>query len=240
MTNNLDCSIVSCTQCGLQKICFPKGLYRTDIELLENIVDVKPSIYKGDYLFKSGDEFLSLFAVKSGLIKVFSVSENELEIIHGFYLPGDVVGVDALAQKKYSFNAVALDVTSVCGINMSQMEKLSKLVPNLNMNVLNIMSQEIIEGRLHAELLTKKRAEQRVAYFLWSMVERFRDRGYCYTDFRLNILHKDMAIFLNLTPETVSRVLTQFYKKNILTWKKKEVSVFNLSILKNLALGEYQ
>lgn len=237
MTDNLACSNSSCANCGLQKVCFPKGLYRTDIEILESVVDKKPSIYKGEYLFKSGDEFTSLFAVKAGLIKVFSLPDNEPEVIHGFYLPGDIVGVDALAATKYTFNAIALDLTTVCGINMSQMEGLSRLIPNLNMHILGVMSQEIIEGRLHTELLTKKSAEQRVAYFLWSMVERFKDRGYHHTEFKLNILHKEMAIFLNLTPETVSRVLTQLHKKNILIWKKKEVSVFSLVNLKKTALG---
>ncbi len=237
MTENLACSSSGCTECGLQKVCFPKGLNRIDIELLETIVDNRPSLYRGEYLFKSGDEFSSLFAVKAGLIKVFSSPENEPEVIHGFYLPGEVVGVDALASKKYSFNAVALDVTNVCGINVLQMEELSRLVPNLNMHVLQIMSQEILEGRLHAELLTKKSAEQRVSYFLWSMVERFKERGYNYTEFRLNILHKEMAVFLNLTPETVSRVLAQLCNKKILTWRKKEVFIFSLEGLKNLALA---
>lgn len=235
MTENLPKGNASCSQCALQKICFPKGLYRADIQLLEEIVDRKPSLAKGEMLFRAGDPFSAVFAVKAGLIKVYTESEADGEVIHGFYLPGDVVGVDALAHNRYLFNAIALDVSNVCSIDLTQMHSLTSKVPNLNMHLLNIMSNEIVEGRLHSELLSKKSAEQRVANFLWSMVVRFRDRGYHYKEFRLNILHKEMASYLNLTPETVSRVLTKLSKQGVMTWKKKEVEVFDMELLQSLA-----
>lgn len=237
MTNNpynLNKHNSNCSQCGLQNMCFPKGLFRTDIDLLESLVTHHPCLSKGEYLFKAGDAFVSLFAIKAGLVKVYSNVEGK-EVIHGFYLPGDVLGVDAIVSQKYKFNARALDMTSVCGIKLSEMDKIYQLIPHLNNHVLNIMSEEILGGRLHSELLTKKSADQRVAYFLWGMVERFKSRGYHYTEFRLSILHKEMATYLNLTPETVSRVLSNFSRKSIMTWKKKEVLIYDLNALEKLA-----
>ncbi|BBP43995.1 cyclic nucleotide-binding domain-containing protein [Thiosulfativibrio zosterae] len=236
MTENLNGNRSNCLQCGLQKICFPKGLFRSDVERLEQVVDKMPTLDRGEILFKAGDKFKSLYAIKAGMVKIYSINDNDEEIIHGFYLPGDVVGSEALADKVHLFNAVAQDVTSVCSIEMEQLQDLSKMVPNLYTHILAIMSRDIVDGRIHNELLTKKSADQRVAYFLWTMVERYQLRGYQYTQFRLNILHKEVASFLNLTPETVSRVMAKMAKDDILSWKKKEVNVLNIDRLKNLAL----
>lgn len=240
MTENPSGNRSNCLQCGLQKICFPKGLYRSDVERLEQVVDKLPSLDKGQLLYQAGDKFKSLYAIKAGMIKVYSQNEASEEIIHGFYLPGDVVGSEALSDRVHLFNAVAQDVTSVCAIEMDQLQDLSSVVPNLYSHILSIMSRDIVDGRIHNELLTKKSADQRVAYFLWNMVERYQLRGYHFMQFRLNILHKEVAGFLNLTPETVSRVLAKMAKDKVLSWKKKEVIVYNIEFLKKLALdGDY-
>lgn len=235
MTENPSGNRSNCLKCGLQKICFPKGLYRSDVELLEQLVDKLPSLDKGELLFQTGDKFKSLYAIKAGMIKIFSVTETAEEIIHGFYLPGDVVGSEALSERVHLFNAVAQDVTSVCAIEVDHLQDFTSVVPNLYSHILSIMSRDIIDSRHHNEVLTKKSADQRVAYFLWSMVERYQVRGYHFMQFRLNILHKEVASFLNLTPETVSRVLAKMARSNVLSWKKKEVLVFDIDSLQKLA-----
>lgn len=208
---------MSCSECGLQKICFPKNMIHTDVIQLEKIVDSQPVLDKGSVLFSKGDTFSSLYAVKSGVIKVFSADEKGGETIHEFYMPGDVVGLEAVSSKVYACNAVAIDSSSVCEIKIAQIEKLSSFVPSLNNHMLELMGQEIYKTRSHARLLTQKTAEQRVAYFILTISDRFKNNGYQYNQFRLDILHKDIANYLNLTPETVSRVLTKFADNNLVT-----------------------
>lgn len=240
MTENLSSSRSNCSQCGLQKTCFPKGLHRADVERLEHLVDKLPSLDKGEVLFKTGDKFKSLYAIKAGMIKIYSLNEASEEMIHGFYLPGDVIGSEALSGRVHLFNAVAQDVTSICSIEVEQLQDFSGDLTNFYAHILSIMSRDIIEGRLHNEVLTRKSADQRVAYFLWNMVERYQLRGYHFMNFRLNILHKEVAAFLNLTPETVSRVLAKMAKSKILSWKKKEVVLYSIESLNKLAIdGNY-
>jgi len=227
----------SCSNCGLQKICFANGLLESDLKRLDDLVDRKPSLTKGELLFGSGDSFSSLYAVRAGAIKVYSFDENHLEVIHGFYLPGDIVGMEALAFQNHQFNAVALDITTVCEIPFNQLTNLASQVPNLNTQILSLMSHEIVTSRLHSHLLTQKTAEQRVAYFLYTMSQKYKSRGYLHTKFRLNILHRDVANYLNLTPETVSRILGKFSKEQILSWKRKEVNILSEEKLK-LFTGE--
>ena len=225
----------SCSNCGLQKICFPTGLDKEEMNRLDAIVQRKAPLQKNQALFSAGDKFSSLYAIRAGVIKVFSFSDTGEEIIHGFYLPGDVVGIDALSSKTHLFNATALDVTSVCTLPFEELSELSNNIPHLSSQVLSIMSKEVVEGRLHSELLTKKNADQRIAQFIWSMADRYRSRGYHYLEFRLSILHRDVATYLGLTPETVSRILAKLHNDEVVTWKKKEVSIHDEVALRALA-----
>jgi len=226
---------VSCSNCGLQRICFPTGLGKEDVDRLDSIVERKPSLKKNQHLFEAGDRFTSLFAIRAGVIKLYSFSDSGEEMIHGFYLPGDVLGIDALAGRTHKLSAVALDTTSVCHLPFDELEKLSAEIPHLNRQVMSVMSKEVCDGRMHSELLTKRNADQRVAQFVWNMAERYRNRGYAYDEFRLSILHRDVAIYLGLTPETVSRILAKFHAENIVTWKKKDVKIHDVEVLRKLA-----
>lgn len=225
----------SCAKCAMQRICFAKGLYESDLTLLDQLVDRKPTINKGEFLFTPDQAFQSLFAIRAGIVKVYSLGENQSETIHGFYLAGDIVGMDALAFDKHQFYAIALDTTSVCAIPYQQLTDLATQIPNLNNQVFTLMSNEIVAGRLHSTLLTQKNAEQRLADFIIGMSEKYKSRGYEHAQFRLNILHRDVANYLNLTPETVSRILAKFQKEDLVTWKKKEVQIHNEALLSELA-----
>lgn len=225
----------SCLNCGLQKICFPTGLDRDEMNRLDDIVQRKAPLQKNQILFSAGDTFSSLYAIRAGVVKVFSFSDCGKEIIHGFYLPGDVVGIDALSSKRHLFSAAALDATSICTLPFDELCELSLKIPHLNIQVLNMMSKEVLEGRLHSELLTKKNAVQRITQFIWTMADRYRSRGYHYLEFRLSILHRDVATYLGLTPETVSRVLAKLHKESVVTWKKREVTIHDEAALRKLA-----
>lgn len=230
----------SCSRCALQSVCFANGLHSTELNRLDTLVDRKPSYSKGQYLFKAGEEMVSLHAIRSGIIKIYSVL-NDQEMIHGFYLPGDIVGMDGMADHHHLFNAKVLDDAYVCSMSLDQLNDLSNEITSLNSQVLTLMSKEIINSRNHASLLTHKSAEEKLADFIISMMEKYRVRGYEYMQFRLAILHRDVANFLNLTPETVSRVLAKFHNEEVVSWKKKEVNIQNVEALfeyANLQLPE--
>ncbi|QCU90506.1 fumarate/nitrate reduction transcriptional regulator Fnr [Thiomicrorhabdus sediminis] len=235
MTTHKSTFNASCLSCGLQKVCFPTGLMKTDIDLLDNIVERKSPIKKGQHLYHAGEKFTSIFAVRSGVLKMYAYSDSGEEIIHGFYLPGDVVGFDGLLDESYQFNMQALDSTSVCNLPYDKLSDLSQQIPSLNQQIIAVMSKKLQFNRLHSELLIKRNADQRVAHFIWHMADRFKQRGYFYEEFRLNILHRDVAVYLGLTPETVSRILSKLNADNIVSWKKKQVMIFDEAKLKQLA-----
>lgn len=224
-----------CPNCGLQKICFPTGLMRSDVTRLDSIVERKSPLHKGDHLFRCGTPFESLFAVRAGVIKIYSLNDQGEEQILGFYLPGDVIGLDALSTKVHQCNAVALDTTSVCALPFDQLEHLSMQIPALNHQVFCLMSRGVNEGHVHSEILSKRNADQRVAHFIWHLSQRFLNRGYLHTEFRFSVLHRDVALFLGLTPETVSRILAKLAKLDIVYWKRKEIKIIDIVALRKLA-----
>jgi CRP/FNR family transcriptional regulator len=226
---------VSCQNCGLQKVCFPTGLFKSEIDRLDTIVERKLPLKKNEHLFNAGDKFTTLYAIRAGVIKVYCFSDSGEEIVHGFYLPGDILGIEALATKQHRYNAVAIESVSVCNLPFDQLTNLAVQIPHLNQQIFTVISKEVNEGRLHSELLTKRNADQRVAQFIWHMAERYQSRGYVSDEFRLSILHRDVALYLGITPETVSRILAKFHTENVVTWKKKEVKIHNKVALQNLA-----
>lgn len=238
MTEKYSSFQASCANCGLKGICFAQGLHDSEMKALDELVDRSPCVLKGELLYSPGDPFTKLYAIRAGGVKVFSSSDTGEEVIHGFYLPGDIIGLESMAFECHQYSAVALDTTSVCGLPYHQLAALGSKIPNFNIQLFNLMSYEIVSSRQHARLLTQKSAEQRLAEFLWNMSQKFQSRGYEHLQFRLNVLHREVANFLNLTPETISRILGKFHQAKILTWKRKEVIIYQESLLKACATGQ--
>lgn len=235
MVTNIPVYHANCAECGLKKLCFPIGLDQAEVAKLDQIVKRKNPLHKGDRLFAQGDSFASIYAVRAGGLKVTSVSATGEDRILGFYLPGDILGADALATGQYVSSAIAIDTTTVCEIPYTDLEKLSQLLPALNSQVLSMISKELIEERMHAMLLSRKGAEERIALFLVWISQRQGRRGYSPDNFRLGLLHRELALYLGLTPETVSRVLARLTDDGVMAWRNKQVTIFDPERLQVLA-----
>jgi len=226
--------IANCEKCQLKRICFADGLNVGDLEKLDALVERKSMIQKETMLYEANEDFRYVYVVRSGLVKVFSILDDGTQTIHGFYLPGDAIGLEGLGSHVYISNAVTLDDTHVCEIPYEDFIALAQVMPKLNSQVFNMMGHEVVNARLHSSVLREKNAEQRLADFILTMSEKFKARGFEHKQFRLNILHRDVANFLNLSVETVSRILSKMQKDNLLSWRQKEVTIYDRSALKTL------
>jgi CRP/FNR family transcriptional regulator len=229
----------SCTECGLKKLCFPLGLDKADVLRLDAIVKRKHPLQKGDALFTTGQPFQAVYAVRAGGFKVSTVSASGEDQISGFYLPGDILGTDALATGSHISTAIAIDTTTVCEVPFQDLERLASQLPSLNHQLLSLMSKELSDERMHAELLSRKSAEERLTLFVLWLSRRQERRGFSGTEFRLGLLHRDVALYLGLTPETVSRILARLAEEQVFSWRNKQIEIFDLQALITLA-GESQ
>lgn len=228
---------VSCDNCALNSICMPVSLHIEDIERLDNIIHRGKPLHKGEYLFRENDLFTSVYAVRSGALKSEIVTETGDEQITGFYLPGEVLGMDGLANNVHTNSVQALETSSVCKIPFERLEELSTQLPSLQRHFLQLMGREITQEQKIVSLLTKKNAESRIASLLLSISSRNGRRNLSTNSFLLPMSRKDLGNFLGLTLETVSRSLSRLQKKGLIVFEKKEVYITDLAALQNLVKG---
>ena len=228
---------VSCGNCRLNTICLPLSLHIEDIDRLNQIIQRSKPLQKGDYLFRAGDAFSSVYAIRSGAVKALTMGDNGDEQITGFYLPGEIVGMDGLADNQYTNSVIALETASVCEIPFNRLEELSLKLPSLQHHFFQLMSREITQEQQIITLLGKSSAEARIASLLLSISSRNNRRNLSANEFLLPMSRTDIGNFLGLTIETVSRIFTRLQKGKVIGVDKKEIIINDMNALQQLAKG---
>ncbi|GAB3475945.1 fumarate/nitrate reduction transcriptional regulator Fnr [Marinomonas epiphytica] len=223
-----------CQNCSLSSLCLPIALAGEDISLLEEIIERKKSLKKGEILFQQGESFESIYAVRTGTIKTFKLTDAGEEQITGFYCPSELVGLSGIDKDIYPVSAKALESTAVCEIPFDRLESLSSSIPSLKRQIFKLMSRKICDDQLMMVLLGKKNAEEKVASFLLNLSNRFEQRGYSATSFRLSMSRNEIGNYLGLAVETVSRVITRFHKQGLIKVEGKEIAIIELAKIQKL------
>lgn len=226
---------ISCQNCSISELCLPFTLNEQELTTLDDIIDRKRPIHKGDKIFSDGQEMHSLFAIRSGTFKTFTVNEQGEEQITGFHLAGDLLGFDAIADTEHKSFAQALETSMVCEIPYDNLDTLSNTMPKLKKQVLRLMSNEIRTDQEMLTLLNRKNAEQRVATFLVSLSERYHARGLSASEFRLTMTRSDIGNYIGLTVETISRLLNRFHKNGLIKVDGKLISILDIDQLTDCA-----
>ncbi|MBB1519704.1 fumarate/nitrate reduction transcriptional regulator Fnr [Aquipseudomonas guryensis] len=226
-----------CKDCSLATLCLPLSLNLEDMDSLDEIVKRGRPLKKGEFLFRQGDPFGSVFAVRSGALKTFSLSDGGEEQITGFHLPSELVGLSGMDTEFYPVSAQALETTSVCEIPFERLDELSVQLPQLRRQLMRVMSREIRDDQQMMMLLSKKTADERIATFLVNLSARFRARGFSANQFRLAMSRNEVGNYLGLAVETVSRVFTRFQQNGLLAAEGKEVHILDPIELCALAGG---
>jgi len=226
---------ISCGNCRLGSICLPLALGSDEVIKLDEIVQRGRPLQKSEHLYRDGDEFTSVYAVRSGTIKAYKITGDGQEQVTGFYFPGEIIGMDGIGMGKYANSAKALETSAVCEIPFHRLEELSTLIPSMQRHFFQLMSQEITSDQQLITLLSKNSAEERVAALLLSISARNARRKLSETSFRLPMSRTDIGNFLGLTVETVSRVISRFNKQGLIAVDSKEVNLLDLPALKAIA-----
>lgn len=226
---------VACKDCGLAQICLPPGFDSTSLEALERIIKRRRPLKRGEHLFHVGTPFQSVFAVRSGSLKTYVATEDGQEQVAGFHLPGELVGLDTIEGGEYSVSAKVLETTSVCEIPYAQLERLGERLPGLHRQFTGVLTKELAHQRELLMLLGKKSAEERLAGLLVNLAQRYSERGLSTSDFNLSMSRNDIANYLGLAVETVSRLFSRFQDEGLLAVQRKHVRVTDMEGLRALA-----
>ncbi|MFC3285104.1 fumarate/nitrate reduction transcriptional regulator Fnr [Litchfieldella rifensis] len=226
---------VDCRSCHLSSLCLPRGLPLEDIAELNGIAQPLAPVRKREALFLQGMPFTSLFAVRSGSLKQVTTTETDEYLVTTFFLPGELAGLDAIAEGSYPGSAVALETTTVCELPFEQLDALCMRVPELRQRVYRNLSQDVHNERLMLRLLLRRTADVRLACFFVAMSARFRRRGYSPYRFQLAMSRGDIGNYLGLTMETVSRTLARYQQQRLLDIRGRDFHILDLEALTRFA-----
>lgn len=225
----------SCHTCSLSNLCLPLAIDEGDLESLEDIVQQGRIYNRGEHIFDQSTPFRACFAVRSGAVKTSIVSEDGEEQVTGFFLPGEIVGLDSMSGEQYACTAKALERTSICEFPVHKLEELTTKLPELQHHMYQLMSQEIRNSHQLSMLLSKNTAEERIAALLLSLSSRFQRRRLSGTRFSLPMARNDIANFLGLAVETVSRVFTRFQNQGLIKARGREVELLDIPALQGVS-----
>lgn len=227
----------ACKNCSLHPLCLPLALSNDDMDALDAIIKRGRPVQKGEHLFYQGDEFKSIYAVRTGTVKTYTLTNEGEEQITGFHLASELVGLESYDSITYPSSAKALETTNVCEIPVEKLDELAGRMPELRRQLMRLMSKELREEQQMMLLLSKKSAEERIASFLINLAARFKRRGFSGTSFRLTMSRADIANYLGLAVETVSRVFTRFQKQGLLdaTGSAKDIVITQFEELTAIA-----
>jgi CRP/FNR family transcriptional regulator len=227
-------STVSCASCRLSELCLPLALNKSEIHKLDAIVERNRPLTKGDHLYRQSDEFKSVYAVRSGSFKSYFLSNSGKSRVTGFYLLGDIIGMDGIASNKYANSTSALEHSSICKIPFSQLGKLSREQPSLQHHFFAIMGNEITKDQQVHTLLSSYSAEERTASFLLGLSSRYARVSLSPTRFLLSMTRGDIGEYLGLTVETVSRIFTSLQKKRLISVDNREIELLDIESLRDI------
>mgnify|MGYP006376938315 FL=1 len=217
-----------CIECGLHKICFPPSFDIGALEQLGRVITAQKALNKGESVYRQGDSANAIYAVQSGALKTVMTQANGSSQVTGFYLPGEVIGLDNLAQSHCASSAVATERTSLCELPVDAMSKLSQQLPELQSHLFQIMSTEIRSDYQRMHMLSNTSAETRVVSFLLSWSARQARRRLSQDALRLTMTREDLANYLGQALETLSRTLHKLQDDGLLTVSGRQITLHDL------------
>ena len=224
----------ACAQCNLREMCLPVGLSGHEMERLDAIIGERRRIKRGQSLYRSGDGFESIFAIKSGFFKTDVFTEDGRDQVTGFQMAGEILGMDGISSDHHSCNAIALEDSEVCNIPFAQWEHLASEIRTLQTHFHKVMSREIVRDQSVMMLLGTMRAEERLAAFLLNLSQRFLARGFSATEFHLRMTREEIGSYLGMKLETVSRSFSRFQEDGLIRVHQKHIQILNLESLHKL------
>ena len=225
---------VTCSSCGLRELCLPGEVCLEDLRHVENIVYARRRVKRGEALFSAGAEFKALYAIRSGFFKTSVLDGDGREQVTGFFMGGELLGMDGLGSGAYNATAVALEDSEVCVLPYALVESMAREVPALQRHLHAVLAREIVRDHGVMMLLGSMRAEERLATFLINLSKRFVRRGYSPSDFQLRMTREELGSYLGLKLETVSRLFSQFQKDGLMEVNQKHVRILDIAGLERV------
>ena len=229
---------VACTSCNLRELCMPVGMSAADVDRIDEVVSSRRRIKRGAPLFRNGEPFHSLYAIRSGFFKTCVASDDGREQVTGFQMAGEILGLDGIVGDHHSCDAVALEDAEVCVMPFERIGELAREVSALQHHLHRVMSREIVREHGVMLLLGSMKAEERLAAFLLNLVQRLRTRGFSGSELVLRMTREEIGSYLGLKLETVSRTFSKFAEQGIIEIRQRHLRIMDAAALRRIVTPE--
>jgi CRP/FNR family transcriptional regulator, anaerobic regulatory protein len=220
-----------CGACPVRQRCVAAG-DEAESRRLCNVTIGRRRIRKGHAVYREGERFLFLYAVRFGALKSSMQLRNGMGQVTGFHLPGDLLGFDAMATGRHLTTLTALEESEVCALPYAQLTDGSADLHNLRQKVLQMAGAEVAREQRLLALIVNTHSEQRVAAFLLNLSERMEERGFSPHEFLLRMTRAEIGSYLGTTLETVSRSLSAFARRGHIGIRRRQVQLRNAAALR--------
>ena len=221
-----------CSTCAFSSACLDHGYDKSRLNDLHVLVEHTGPYREGQHIFREGDGFNAIAAIRAGTVKTYVTDLEGREKVLGFFLQSELIGLNAISSSRYPCNAVALDTVFLCRFSFPKMAVLAARIPGLQEQLFRLLSEDIGKASLLAGDFS---AEERLSAFLLVISRRYADRGLSATQFRLTMARTDIANYLRLAPETISRILRRFQELGLIRVQRREIELRDVAQLHDIA-----
>jgi CRP/FNR family transcriptional regulator len=205
-----------------------------DLSVFGEVAFIRRRVKRGEAAFHIGDPFGAIYVVRSGFFKTTNVHQEGHEQVVGFFMRGELFGLDGIASETYNCTATALEDSEVLALPFALMQDLSQNNRLRQDKLHQILAREITRDHGMMLLLGSMGADARLASFLVSLSARLARQGYSRSDFVLRMTREDIGSYLGLKLETVSRMFSEFQRRGFLTVQQKHVRILDLEGMQRL------
>lgn len=216
---------IACSSCNLRELCLPAGFTAQQLKRLDTLVEARRTVRRGTTLFRCGDRFEALYAVRTGFFKTRVSTDDGRDQVTGFQMAAELLGLDGIGSDRYRCDAVAIEDSQVCVIGYHPLEKLMREFSALQRQFHKVMSREIVRDQGVMLLLGSMRAEERVAAFLLNLSQRMQARGFSPSALVLRMTREEIGTYLGLTLETVSRCFSRLHDDGVLDVRQRHIRI---------------
>lgn len=219
----------------MRSLCQHRGLSGAELDKLDHYAPRRRTVRRGGSLVRTGDAFHHLYAIRSGFFKTTIIHEDGREQITGFQMPGELIGLDGIAEGRYCVDASALQDSEVCVIPRAEIDRVMQCFTPFQNEMQRIMSREIVREQRVILLLGSLSAEERVASFLVNLSDRYQRLGLPADRFTLCMTRQEIGTHLGLKLETVSRWFSRLQSQGVIDIDGKQVAIRDQQRLHQLA-----
>jgi CRP/FNR family transcriptional regulator len=240
LNHNRQERVNACQTCGRRSLCPAANDLAAGRE--SGSQPVQRIIQSGKAVYETGDKFDGIYIVRSGFLKSYTIDPDGVMQVTGFHLPGELFGMDGIESGSYGDHVEALDTTSVCKIPLALFSgtrsnahgaatDASPAAEHTMLALVKLMSRTISRDRSMFYTLGKMSARRRIGAFLQDLSQRMAKSGYCGSEFTLCMSRTDIANYLCLALETISRLFTQLQSEGLIAIDRRKLKLVDMEAL---------